>query len=54
MSPLRGGPAWCAVTTLTGLGVALLGPEVLRLPAVLLVAVPLILIIRHLLRRPPL
>ncbi len=51
MNPLRGAPTWCAIATLVGLGVALLGPASLRIPAVLLVAVPLALMLYHLLRR---
>ncbi|KAF1004454.1 MAG: hypothetical protein GAK28_03976 [Luteibacter sp.] len=51
MNPLRGAPTWCAIATLAGLGVALLGPTFLRFPAVLLVAVPVAVMLYHLLRR---
>lgn len=53
MSPLRGAPAWCALATLAGLGIALLGPSTLRVAAVGLVAVPPAVALYHMLRRRP-
>jgi len=51
MNPLRGAPAWCALATLAGLGLALLGPPALRTAAVGLVAVPPAVALYHVLRR---